>query len=308
MADNEINVNYNTNGVPSELPSSENVNGFSEELSDYLYPKLNNIENIDNNGDVEFSSDELETYGLNESNNKIDISSTKKLIKYLKSYAKKLVDSFSSRLEELDESKLDVSNYVIDDELKDDSSNPVANNVLYQQINDIIQTFDSYANLIHTHDISDINSLSSELSSIRTDLNKKVSGTELANHVTANNPHNITLEKLGVDDYEDNDARKLSSILGAQHVSYTSTPRCRKYGKMVMMTYDGTVKSGVERGKALFILKDEYHPKSKVETTAYRVGTGKTATCNIDANGKVFFGGTLPSNDNVRINVTYMTK
>lgn len=104
MADEEINVEYDRDGVP--LPTERDGNGYSTELTEYVYPKLNGISN--NN---EFSQQELSTYGLEESNGKINISTTRRLIKYLKAYAKLYADKLVTTINSEIDGKVDESDY-----------------------------------------------------------------------------------------------------------------------------------------------------------------------------------------------------
>lgn len=165
--DEEIEVEYDRTGVTT---STANNTGFSEELSVYLYPKLNSIPN---NGD--FSAEDIQMYSLDVDNNNINISTTKKLINYLKSFVKKSLKSINDRLD----GKLDIDDYIIDEELDANSGNPVANRALYNE-------FENKASAIHNHEISDVNSLSSILDGF---------GNHLDNF---SNPHNVTPAQLGI--------------------------------------------------------------------------------------------------------------
>ena len=79
-------------GVPTNTGDSSN--GYSVEITDYVYHKLSNI---DNNGD--FTNAEITEYGLSVSDDKIDISTTGKLINYLKSFAKVCAKQISNKLD-----------------------------------------------------------------------------------------------------------------------------------------------------------------------------------------------------------------
>ena len=74
-------IEYNTNG--DETPEHETGNVYSKKLSGYFYNKINTISNND-----EFTAEEITEYGLEEVNGRINISTTKRLIKYLKSFIK----------------------------------------------------------------------------------------------------------------------------------------------------------------------------------------------------------------------------
>lgn len=308
MADNKINVEYDTGGVPSELPSGDNVNGFSEELSDYLYPKLTTIENYDEDLVTEFTPSQVQEYGLEtNSNEDIDISTTRKLIKYLKAYSKKVGKSVSDRVDELETSlngKLNISDYIIDRGLNESSNNPVANSVIYKELRDLRQNFmDSL--LGHAHNIEDVFGLGDALSDLGNGLNSKLDKIDFTNHTTANNPHNITLEKLGVVDIEDSDAEV--DTLGGKVYTY-DFPYCRRYGKMIFFNFDGSLIADLDKGAGLFTLREEFRPKKQIYCTVYRVGTGKTGTCRIGTNGKVWFGANLQHGEKLRICECYLGK
>lgn len=306
MADNEINVEYDTDGVPSELPSGDNVNGFSEELSNYLYPKLNTIENYDENLVTEFTPSQVQEYGLEtNSNGDIDISTTRKLIKYLKAFSKKISKSISDRVTDLENGKLNITDYIVDRGLSETSNNPVANSVLYRELHDIRMAIGQCVGLEHAHNIEDIFGLGDALSGLGNGLNYKLDETEFTNHTNADNPHNITLEKLGVEEIENTKAEVLT--LGRRIYSYES-PYCRKYGKMIFLNFDGTLIADLDKGVALFTLREEFRPKRQVWCTVYRVGIGKSGTCKIGTDGKVWFGATLPHGESLRICECYMGK
>ncbi len=307
MADNEINVEYDTDGVPSELPSGDNVNGFSEELSNYLYPKLTTIENYDENLVTEFTPNQIQEYGLEtNSNQDIDISTTRKLIKYLKAYSKKIVSGLTNRVEELENGKLNITDYIVDRGLSETSNNPVANSVLYRELHDIRMAIGQCVGLEHAHNIEDIFGLGDALSGLGNSLNYKLDETEFTNHTNADNPHNITLEKLGVNDIEKTDTP--STVIGRSIKLTDGKPYCRKYGKMIFLNFNGTLKVQLGDGVTLFTLSEEFRPKRQVYCTVYRVGTGKTGTCRIGTDGKVWFGATLPKDETLRICECYMGK
>lgn len=306
MADNEINVEYDTDGVPSELPSGENVNGFSEELSNYLYPKLTTIENYDENLVTEFTPNQVQQYGLEtNSNQDINISTTRKLIKYLKAYSKKIGDSLSNRVEELENGKLNITDYIVDRGLNETSNNPVANSVLYNELHDIRQAIGRCVGLEHAHNIDDVFGLGDALSGLGGEIRSKLDTTTFTNHTLEDNPHNITLEKLGIEDTENTNAKVISTGV-AQRVYTYENPYCRKYGKMIFLNYDGSLIAELGKGVALFTLREEFRPKRQVWCTVYRVGTGKTGTCRIGTDGKVWFGATLPHGEKLRICEVYM--
>lgn len=313
MTDNKINVEYDTDGVPSELPSGENVNGFSEELSNYLYPKLNTIENYDENLVTEFTPSQIQQYGLEtNSNEDIDISTTRKLIKYLKAYSKKISSGLSNRVGELENGKLNITDYVVDRGLSETSNNPVANSVLYNELHDIRMAIGRCVGLEHAHNIDDVFGLGDALSDLGKQIRNKLDSTTFTTHTNANNPHNITPSKIGLEYRYDVDARYWSNP-NKKVAFYSDFPSCTKWGNIVFLNYDGELYMNLEKGKPIFTLKSAYRPKFTIRTTVYRVGTGKTGTCNINPNGDVTFGAsfnveTAPNDVKLRISECYVVE
>lgn len=88
-------------GVPvTDVGDSENC--YSAKLTDYFYKKQNDID-VNN----EFTQAEITEYGLEVSSNKVNISTTGRLIKYLKAFAKK----YNKKIEDKIEDKVEVSDY-----------------------------------------------------------------------------------------------------------------------------------------------------------------------------------------------------
>lgn len=79
-------------GIPT-TNNGNTENGYSVEITDYVY---NKISSVDNDGD--FTNAEIEEYDLDVSNDKINISTTGKLIKYLKSFAKVCSKEINNKL------------------------------------------------------------------------------------------------------------------------------------------------------------------------------------------------------------------
>lgn len=131
------------------------ISGFSQKLNDYLYPVINTINNEDENGNIEFTIEEIERYNLNIINNKIDISTSKKLINYLKSFTKKSIKHLNEKLNELD-NKLDIEDYVIDNDLDEDSENPISNKCLSNKFKEIEELINNKSNIVHSHSIDDV--------------------------------------------------------------------------------------------------------------------------------------------------------
>lgn len=78
--EDEVNVEYNDNNVPTD---SENY--YATKISDYFYGKLNRLE------DDDFTEQDIIDYQLEDivtNDGKFNISTTKKLIRYLKSFVK----------------------------------------------------------------------------------------------------------------------------------------------------------------------------------------------------------------------------
>lgn len=76
---NEITLDKR--GIPTN--TGGNQNGYSVEISDYVYEKIFEID------DDTFTEQEIEDYGLNVGGGKVDVSTTHKLINYLKSFVNK---------------------------------------------------------------------------------------------------------------------------------------------------------------------------------------------------------------------------
>ena len=74
-------IELDKTGIPTNTGGTEN--GYSVEITDYVYEKISKI-----NRDEEFTNEDIEEYDLNLISNKIDISTTSKFIKYLKSFIK----------------------------------------------------------------------------------------------------------------------------------------------------------------------------------------------------------------------------
>lgn len=172
---------------------------YSVKISDYFY---NKIEKVDNgiNDEKDFTNDEITTYELStDDEGKINISTTSKLINYLKSFIKSKINKLSSdidevntSIDELDAKKLNAENYVVDNTLKSNSTNPVSNNVLFNKFNE-------KSNISHVHNKSDIISLNNDLSTINNNINTKANNVDLINHINnKNNPHTVTKAQLGL--------------------------------------------------------------------------------------------------------------
>lgn len=201
--DDTINVEYDTNGVT--IPDERNLRGFREKLSEYLYPKLTYINNRDENNDIEFSASDIERYGLEESNGRINIVTTNKLINYLKSFVKKnindvneVIGNHESSISELG-SKVSGLEDVID--IESDSLENYINNSISNSFGILDETLDDKADINHTHNISDVNSLDNTLNTLNDTVNSKANSVDLSNHINdKSNPHQTTLEQLGVID------------------------------------------------------------------------------------------------------------
>ena len=194
MANDEIEVEYDTSGV--NIPSN-NTEGFSNNLSEYLYPKLPYVENDDGNGNAEFSEDDIEDYGLDVTDNKINISTTHKLIKYLKSYVKKSVIKTSLSL------RSEFNNMISG--INTSLENMITEADVDAKINTVVTNFNRSLNdkstIGHVHDIEDITYLNNKFITINNAIESKANTSDLTNHVNnKNNPHNVTLEQLGYND------------------------------------------------------------------------------------------------------------
>ena len=106
----------------------------------------------------------------------------------------------------------------------------------------------------------------------------------------------------------ENTNAKIIPVGVSERVYTYENPYCRKYGKMIFLNFDGSLIAELGKGVALFTLREEFRPKRQVWCTVYRVGTGKTGTCRIGTDGKVWFGATLPHGENLRICEVYLGK
>lgn len=282
----------------SELHTYEIVetgHHFRSRISDYFYNKISKISN-----DGDFTSEDIETYGLDGNNEEINISTTSKLIKYLKAIIdinfvniKSIVDNLSDEIE----GKLDESKYIVDTVMNSNSNNPIANSLFYTKYQELVN---SKANVSHNHNMSDINSLNSTLDNR---LNSKTNVTDFNNHVNnKNNPHNVTLSQLGIEDTGwDFTALTQSSLKASNY------PHCRKYGKMVVMDFHAKFNNNFKKNNAIFTLKSQYRPNHDYVGYGYLEGTGKCFTCIIYKDGRLVSGRDMDAGDVVRINACYFT-
>ena len=275
--DDNINVSYDRSGVP--LPDENNIHGFSEELSNYLYPKLNTIENKTRTGETEFSNTEINNYGLNIVNNKIDISSTKKLINYLKAISNKIgdyvtdnINEIYTQIEYLSSSKLNISDYNIDDTLGN-SGNPVSNNAIYNKFQEIINSISNLdsrkANIQHTHSMSEISNLTREISGLGTSLAHKADKSLLSNHTNQqvylnDNPHGIndalnslkteisTWEKIDLGNYNNYATLYVNKLLKLAKFRYS------------VDSYTASSTGRVYLHKKNMVIPAQYQPKTTV--------------------------------------------
>jgi len=304
--DEEIHVEYDTTGVPSNLGNSEN--SYSAKISSYFYNKLNSI---DVNND--FTQDEINEYGLNVSNGKINISTTVKLINYLKSYVKSTKNTLNNLIFELSEEvnseldkKLNITDYKVDSQLNTNSENPLTNKIISQNINRLDSLVNGKSNLGHTHEIKDINYLPITIGDIYDELDKKSSNDDLQGHINnKNNPHNVTLAQLGIEDTGwDNWPITQKSFPSTNGGIY-----CRKYGKMVIITWSGEVPKNVKANTTILCtLKPIYRPNHTVYGVVYRIEKGTSFTYAINTDGTLIFGADVSKGTRVRIYDCFFTK
>lgn len=282
----EIEVEYDTTGVPQP---EDRGSVYSLKLSGYFYNKLNNINNHDDiSGEDDFTAEEINTYNLDETDGKINISTTKKLVNYLKSLIK-------INVEKLDNAKLDKEDYVVDNELKN-SSNPLSNSIIYNKFNEIIGILNNKSNLNHTHSIEEVRLLNNSM-----DL--KADKTDLSNHTSnKNNPHGVNLSQLGF-----TDSGWDMTPLTQSSLSASDFPSCRKYGKMVILRFNAQMYKTFNANTTVFTLKTQYRPNHYVAGFAYKVGSGDCFTFSIETNGNLKFGTKIPSDTTVRIYVPFFT-
>ena len=288
--DDEIEVEYDTTGVPRP---EEGGSLYSIRLTDYLYKKLNSVNNEDVlSGEEDFSENDISKYGLTENDGKINISTTSKLIKYLKSLVYVNVERLNAKLDE----KLDVLDYVVDDELKSNSNNPVRNNVLYDKFNEFTSHLNNKSNLNHTHNITEVNSLNSMMG-------EKVDRSEFNNHVNnKSNPHNVNLSQLGF-----NDTGWDSAPLTQTSLSASDFPSCRRYGKMVLLRFNVTTYKTFKKNTTVFTLKSQFRPNHTVWGVAYKVGTGDSFTYTLETSGNLKFGTDIANGTSIRIYDCFFT-
>lgn len=187
---------YDTSGVSGE----ESINVISNNLSEYLYPKVNTISNDDGSGGVDFTEDEIRNYSLDVNNHgEINISTTKKLIKYLKSFVKKSTNAIYNNLRNEFDGEFDVLNDkydYIENYVENDLSDSLRT-YIDDEFASIDEILDDKANISHTHNISDINLLQNNFTTLTNNINKKANSSDLVNHSNnKNNPHNVTLQQL----------------------------------------------------------------------------------------------------------------
>lgn len=281
-----IEVSYDRTGVPTP---TANTDGFSAELSDYLYPKIYYIDNDDGEGNEEFTEDDIENYSLEVVDDKINISTTRRLIKYLKAYARKAVENIDSRLDLICDKirdlydKLAQLRQYIDAELEK----------IWAKINELYDLLDEKADAIHTHEISDIIGLRTILDTIET----KASKEDLANHV--NNKKNPHMNDSGWQDASN------STIPAKQR------PHCRKIGNLVIFTFHAQFTGRISAGSAVCKLKEEFRPDETVYGVVYKDYTslGDTAAYSIDKDtGNLTLGYAVTSGEIIRIHEVYFAK
>ena len=302
--DEEIHVEYDTTGVPSNLGNSEN--SYSAKISSYFYNKLNSIDVND-----DFTQDEINEYGLNVSNGKINISTTVKLINYLKSYVKSAKNNLDNVIFELRrdvndklDKKLNITDYKVDSQLNTNSKNPLTNKIISQNINRLDSLVNGKSNLGHTHEIDDINYLPITIGDIYDELDEKASNDELQGHINnKTNPHNVTLAQLGITDTGWDEWPITQNSFSSDGGIY-----CRKYGKIVVITWSGEVYRNVKANATFCTLKTIYRPNHTVYGVAYKIGQGSSLTYSIGTDGKLIFGADVSNGTRIRIYDCFFTK
>lgn len=189
-SDDADSVVYDRSGVP--LPEERDGNYYGVKISPYFYNRMNRID-----VDSDFSLNDISSYNLSVSNNQVDISTSKKLINYLKSLLRVNVNKLDSKID----NKLDKTSYVVDTSLKTNSNNPVRNSVVANKVNALQSAIDTKSDILHTHTMSQVSSLNATINGINTEIGKKANDTDLTNHINnKKNPHEVTLKQLGIDD------------------------------------------------------------------------------------------------------------
>ena len=198
MANND-NVQYDKTGVP--VPISENDgSNYSVNLSNYFYTKLNSIRNSN-----DFSNADITNYELDVSNGNINISTTGKLINYLKSLINVNVSKLNSKID----TKLDSDDYVVDTALKSNSTNPVTNKAINTKFTQIEGLFDNKSNVGHVHNMSEVNSLDTTIANLTNTIGTKSN----LNHSHSANDISIDSQNFGIETTNSqNEINRLLSI------------------------------------------------------------------------------------------------
>ena len=268
-------------GITSD--SNTNITGFSTELTQYLYPKLSSIAN-----GGEFSAEEIEEYDLTESNGQIVISTTKKLINYLKSFVKKSIKELESDIDD----KLDKSDYIVDDALSNNSRNPVENKIINTKFGEIESSLNNKSNINHTHDFSGVNGLNNKITSIESDLSSKANNSDLTNHKNnKQNPHDVTASQLNIN--------WQSTSVDGVYVCYPLN--------LIRITKTLHVTLSKENwANTLLVIPSQFHPNYHIYfLPIHNFTVSQRLMCRINTNGVVQIWGTVGDSKTIIINTIY---
>ena len=84
-------------------------------------------------------------------------------------------------------------------------------------------------------------------------------------------------------------------------------PYCRKYGKLVVLSFNSTVANTLKKDKIFFTLKSEFRPDKSYFDYAITYG-GTPVAVAIKTDGTCTFGKDISSETGIRINAVYFTK
>lgn len=262
--------------MPNEEEIDENNESgrtYSKKISEYFYNKIN-VENINEfSGESDFSQEDIENYEIETTGDgKIVLSTTKKLIRYLKIL-------------------IDVNAQKLNSELDNRITSAINTN-----LSSINNSLNNKSNINHVHNTSDVISLD-------TSLNNKANNSDLNNHINnLSNPHEVSLEQLGFIDSGWDSITVTQSSIHADNFPY-----CRKYGKIVSMKFTATMYKKFLKNTTVCTLKSKYRPNTHIYSFAYNARTGASIPFTIDTSGNLQFNIDVENGTGIRIYECYLT-